>query len=393
MDVDTESLIGETQQIQEPRRWRKPGPMACGAWLVVVGLVALVAVRPSLARAAGQSFEVKEERLKLVPSFPYCSTYKEDCSSTGCCKVSGHKCFAKTSGEARCNETCTVGKAGFTCEIINPHSVPVNQALGQSLYCFAVYTQNTGSVKPSTELELLTKQKEFGVSLFACDEWDVYADVSIDIGGYTTLQVVDSFNEFHQIKRKATDSWVNWAMFYQVWLQVRKVGKWKNHDYVIKVDADAVFHPGRLRNWLSTKGGESPHGVYFENCPNVQYGFFGNLEVISKTGAKVLDENLEECHEKFAPCANKGCDWQWGPWGEDVFVQRCMDHHYVDKMEGWDMTTDGACESDRPEGEKKNKKWHPTDCTKVATPAAHPFKDPKDYFKCMSEMTGGQYTV
>merc|ERR1712150_205699 len=166
-------------------------------------------------------------------------------------------------------------------------------------------------------------------------------------------------------------------------------GKWKNHDYVIKVDADAVFLPGRLRTWLSTKGGggESPHGVYFENCRNVQYGFFGNLEVISKTGAKVLDAYLEECHEAFAPCANKGCDWKWGPWGEDVFVQRCMDHHYVDKLAGWDMTTDGACEADRPKGEKKNKKWHPADCTQVTTAAAHPFKKVKSYFKCMSEMT------
>merc|ERR1739842_257657 len=104
-------------------------------------------------------------------------------------------------------------------------------------------------------------------------------------------------------------------------------------------------------------GGESPHGVYFENCKSVQYGFFSNQ------ATKVLTKYLENCHADFAPCASDGCDWKYGAWGEDVFVQRCMDHHYVDKVEAFDVTSDGACESDRPEGEKKNKKWHVEDCS------------------------------
>jgi len=269
----------------------------------------------------------------------------------------------------------------------------VNTSLGQNIYCFSVYTQNTGSKKKSTELALLRGQKKFGVSIFACDAWDVFADVNVSVGDYTTIAVEDKFGEFHRIKRKETGTWVNWAMFYQVWVKIREVGKWEHSDYTVKVDADAVFHPGRLRNWLSTKKGDSPHGLYFENCPNVQYGFFGNLEVMTRTAVTVLTKYLENCHAIFAPCADQGCDWKWGPWGEDVFLQRCMDHHYVDKMEAFDMTVDGACESDRPADQKKNKKWHATDCTKVSAPAAHPFKKPKDYFKCMSEMTGGQFSV
>merc|ERR1711860_365988 len=107
---------------------------------------------------------------------------------------------------------------------------------------------------------------------------------------------------------------------------------------------------------------------YFENCKNVQYGYFGNLEVMSKTAAGVLTDFLEDCHAKFAPCANDGCDWKFGSWGEDVFVQRCLDTHYVDKAEAFDITTDGACKADRPEGEKKNKKWHSEDCSQ-STPS------------------------
>ena len=61
----------------------------------------------------------------------------------------------------------------------------------------------------------------------------------------------------------------------------------------------------------STIKGDSPHGLYLENCPNVQYGFFGHLEVISREGARVLTSNLGECHTQFAPCANDRCDWTW----------------------------------------------------------------------------------
>merc|ERR1711972_727523 len=98
----------------------------------------------------------KEERIDVVPSFPACSKAGENCISTGCCQVSGHKCFSKGNGQAQCNKTCTAGVKGFTCDIIDPHSVPVATPLGQNLYCFSVYTENTGNESlVSHELELL----------------------------------------------------------------------------------------------------------------------------------------------------------------------------------------------------------------------------------------------
>jgi len=216
----------------------------------------------------------------------------------------------------------------------------------------------------------------------------------VEEDGILSSNLVDDENgEFHQIKRKQSKTWVNWGLFYQVWKGVRNSGKWEQTDYTVKVDADAVFVPQRLRDYLAQSPGDSPHGLYYENCKNVQYGFFGNLEIISQTGTRVLTTYLENCHAEFAPCANDGCDWKYGPWGEDVFAQRCMDHHYVDKKEAYDVTNDGACKADRPEGEKDNKKWHSEDCSELETAAAHPFKKPKDYFKCLGEMTGNSYSV
>merc|ERR1712238_528816 len=134
-------------------------------------------------------------------------------------------------------------------------------------------------------------------------------------------------------------------------------------------------------------------GVYFENCKNVNYGFFGNLEVMSHEATNVLTKYLEDCHAVYAPCANDGCDWKYGAWGEDVFVQRCLDRHYVDKVEAFDMTLDGACAADRPEGQKKNKKWHAEDCSAVTTAAVHPFKTPKEYFGCSQLVARCQDTL
>merc|ERR1711963_206410 len=317
----------------------------------------------------------KEERVQIVPSFPACSKAGENCMNTGCCQVSGHKCFSKGKGKAQCNKTCTAGVKGFTCDVINPHSVPVATPRGQNLYCFSAYTENTGNESlVNHELELLNIVAARGAGLFACEQWDVFSDVSAPlVNGYVTIKVEDTFGEFHQLKRKDSGTWVNWGMFYQVWVKIREVGKWQTADYTVKIDADAVFVPQRLRTWLSSKPGESPHGLYYENCPNVQYGFFGHLEIISKTAVEVLTQYLEDCHAVFAPCANDGCDWKYGAWGEDVFAQRCMDHHYVDKVEAFDVATDGACAADRPKGEK-NKKWHPTDCSSLTTVTAHPLK-------------------
>jgi len=332
----------------------------------------------------------KEQRVEMAPSFPACSKAGENCLQSGCCQVSGHTCFQKTEQLSLCNETCSTGK-GWMCGIPHVHSVPVQTQLDLTMYCFSVYTQNTGTTKPSHELDLLREQKKHGVSIFSCTAWDVFSDAQVDIGGYTTELVEDVNNEWHQIKRKVSGAWVNWGIFYQVWVKVRSLGKWESQSWTVKVDPDAVFLPTRLQGWLGNKLGEPPHGLYFENCKNVQYGFFGNLEVMSHEATKVLTKYLEDCHAVYAPCANDGCDWQWGPWGEDVFAQRCMDRHYVDKVEAFDMTLDGACPSDRPEGQKENKKWHAEDCSQVTTAAVHPYKTPKDYFTCLGQITGASY--
>merc|ERR1711948_191319 len=91
-------------------------------------------------------------------------------------------CFTKGDGRAECNKTCTAGEKGFTCDVIAPPSVPVARSLGQSLYCFSVYTENTGNDSlVNHELELLNIAAAQGAGIFACEQWDVFSDVSVPI--------------------------------------------------------------------------------------------------------------------------------------------------------------------------------------------------------------------
>lgn len=402
------ALLVEEEGVEVPslggRRviWVTARLLLLGAAVVVAGATAAIwpgglrgrtAGLPAADRVAGLAGLA--ESMKIVPSYPACSGSKENCLDTGCCQVSGHHCFLKSPTVGHCNLTCTPGVEGFQCGIPAnaSFSVPAASQRRTDLYCIAVYVKDTGSAKPSTELALLRAQHRYGASLFGCEAWDVFSDVTVPVGSdYSTKKVIDIQNEFHQVKRKQAGTWVNWALFFQVWLKVKEMQRWQSAGWTVKVDADAVFIPQRLRDFLSTKG-DTVHGVYFENCKDVQYGFFGNLEVLSQNATKILTERLEECHAVFAPCANEGCDWEWGPWGEDVFVQRCMDHHYVDKVEGFELTKDGMCEADRPASQRKNKKWHAPDCSQVLAAAVHPFKKPEEYFKCLGAIMQRTYDV
>merc|ERR1712217_723572 len=113
-----------------------------------------------------------------------------------------------------------------------------------------------------------------------------------------------------------------------------KDGTCFHHTVPMKVDADAVFLPTRLRDYLG-KVEVTENGIYLENCKYVSYGFFGSLEVLSHTAASTYMANLDDCKTSLNYL---GREKLYGnePWGEDLFAQRCMDLHGVDKVSAFD---------------------------------------------------------
>jgi len=227
---------------------------------------------------------------------------------------------------------------------------------------------------------LWQQQFERKVSIFACESNDIFSDAAVEIGpNYPTIKLDDVDNDFHLVKRKETSKgWINTGLFKQAWRAVGLRDGPKRADWIVKVDADAVFVPHRLKKTLLGHP-LSATGVYFENCKEVQWGLFGNLEVWSIQAFNALLTNLDECAQSI--------DWvkgtKWGPIGEDLFAQMCMDKQGVSKVQNFDLTTDGMCPGTLKRwGQKGNKKWKPP-CDSVLTPAIHPFKKPEEYFKCL----------
>ena len=141
----------------------------------------------------------------------------------------------------------------------------------------------------------------------------------------------------------------------------------------------------RLRSYLE-KMEVTDNGIYLENCKYVNYGFFGSLAVISHDAAATYMANIDDCKNTLNYMGHEK-DTGNQAWGEDLFQQRCMDLHGVDKVGAYDINTDASCAAWRPEGEKKNRKWVP-DCATVQTPGIHHFKKPEAYFKCLKATQG-----
>merc|ERR1719410_2005363 len=108
---------------------------------------------------------VGREEIIVQSGKEFCSKSKDDCAATKCCQVSGFSCFETVPGTHRCMEGCdkTKGK-GWTCAMPR-EIVPLVEALPEhanwltpQLYCWGVYTKDTGATKPSTKLALFQQQ-------------------------------------------------------------------------------------------------------------------------------------------------------------------------------------------------------------------------------------------
>merc|ERR1711982_21385 len=226
---------------------------------------------------------------------------------------------------AKCMDGCIPGQDGWCTEVVNLK--PVTSYPGLRFFCFAFYQADMGTTKPNYELSLYRTQLFLGASIFGCPKWVVYSDVDTWLSPgpplLKTTKVYDVDGDFHILRRKDTGSYNNGMMFYQAWLDIRNKKLTADSDWVVKVDGDAVFLPQRLLDTL--KGYKAPAGgVYIENCKKVMFGFFGHLEVVSTDGFNTFLSSLETCKSTL-DWKGLDPDWKYGPYGEDLFMQKCMD--------------------------------------------------------------------
>uniref|UniRef100_A0A7S1RVA9 Hexosyltransferase n=1 Tax=Alexandrium catenella TaxID=2925 RepID=A0A7S1RVA9_ALECA len=167
---------------------------------------------------------------------------------------------------------------------------------------------------------------------------------------------------------QTTNSWLNTMIFQKAWEQIRWDGRYKRHDWTVKVDPDAVFFPQRLRDLVRPHS--TPPGAWFYlNCnkyppsPPGEAKLYGSVEVFSRKAIEAYMRSTDLCM--------KGLDWRG--WGEDFFMQRCMEKLDVMAVHNFGWIGDDRC-------------W-PAKCTKQDRVAFHDFKDIDEWFDCWGQST------
>lgn len=218
---------------------------------------------------------------------------------------------------------------------------------------------------------MVKEQQRIGASIFSCEEYAVFSDgdirqeIGIDGGGRKIRSHI-----IPKIKKKAmgnlddkgvtTNSWLNTKTFLQVWtLLEHQDPRYKRHDWVVKVDPDAVFFPERLRLKLKThtfSGGN----LFVMNCDKWKpVALYGSLEIFSL-----------QAFENYLKGTEKRCqkELHWHGWGEDYFMSHCMDLLQVGRLYDFDLIGDKRC--------------HYAPCSDTSKVVYHDYKNLTDWLKC-----------
>lgn len=220
-----------------------------------------------------------------------------------------------------------------------------------------------------SEPALVQAQFNEKASIFACDEFAVFregAAAHLGNGFFTsTIPPLAGTTGKYGTPGQTTNSWLNAGTFMQVWDAVNSDGRFRRYDWTVKVDPDTVFLANRLRRVLAPHTTRNPnnspqgHGFYLRNCaryPDIQ--MLGSFEVFSQKAVETYLSGKLRCVQKL----------HWQGWGEDYFVQHCLDMLGVSHIEIFNILGDANCAA--------------AACSDASQVALHPYKVVGDYLKC-----------
>jgi len=265
------------------------------------------------------------------------------------------------------------------------------------MYCYTFYQVQRGKTPELADnpkdLEIIKYQKANGLGVFGCDASKVFSDKMVDIGGVQTAAVLVNGDFTNYFRKDKPNFYLNTPLFLEMWKVIKAENTYSLYAWTVKADASTVFMPGALKKRLSSYP-ETATGVYLETCNKVLQGYFGNLEVVSKTGMTRFLEQAETYYNNGGKCwrwDTQPCkaDWQYGPWGEDLFMQKCMDDAEVQKKLDFTLTDTGTCPGMRPKADKKNMSYVPS-CTDAGVKkfvAVHPMKTVAAWKDCYAALS------
>lgn len=223
------------------------------------------------------------------------------------------------------------------------------------------------------EKELMSAQYYNNAGIFACDEYQVYSNGGKTfVGDIETTDVIAEESTMGDTS-DATDSWLNTMTFIKAWDMIIEDGRWWSHDWTVKMDPDAVFFPHRLRSQIKIHtGGLNAQPSWVGNCDRTWHDskphlkLFGSIEIFSRNAIGTYKAFKNKCFKNLP----------WQKWGEDLYMQSCMDMLKVHAINGTGYLGDERC--------------YYAPCTDTNKVAFHAFKDVDSFFQCWGQSKGSE---
>jgi len=264
-----------------------------------------------------------------VPPLRQCSWAGEDCTQTKCCanvpvpnwhftEFKWYQCHPQGdgSGFSGCSLEAAPSGADYT-KLSNmvareaPKAPKGVLTQGTSLFCFAVVCWDRPAKEGfwDSEADLANNIKKTGRSIMGCEDHAFFQGGALNGGGdASSINNIDSF--------------------IGAWDQVHKDGRYLKHDWTVKVDADAVFFPDRLRAHIRDLRTPQGSRVYLRNIA-FKFQFLGALEIFTKEALERYYEAAEKCTKHVG---HEG--------GEDYYMLACMDGIGVDHQTDFKLLND-----------------------------------------------------
>merc|ERR1712156_1307186 len=129
----------------------------------------------------------------------------------------------------------------------------------------------------------------------------------------------------------------NAKLFMAFWDKIIAGKRFRDYDWTIKADPDAVLLPDRLRNHLADHVLEN---VYVVNCnkfpssPNFPM-MYGSLEIYSWKAIQTYANHMSQCMSDMGSMLPL--------WGEDYFMTHCLDAIGVGRISDFASVGDNVC--------------------------------------------------
>jgi len=157
-------------------------------------------------------------------------------------------------------------------------------------------------------------------------------------------------------------------LFVRAWEKMREEGTFEKYDWVVKVNADTVFFPDRLKSLLKQRGESPRNATFFANCQaaDKSYSVIGALELFSVEAAKAYFKGADRCETLLRSDKVE----------ETGFISKCMNLLEVDMATDFKLLRDGDCNTN-------NVPVFP--CIDNDAVAFHPMPSPSEYFTCWGQ--------